>query len=96
MSAADVGALLERAPRWPHALLCWRSSYTLMPSLSQRGILLCVMFSVTTCPNSCHSIDSQFDGRSAFGLLAVMTLPKHTPRKPSPPGIPNVRIAKSC
>ena len=29
------------------------------------------------------------------GLLAVITLPKQTPRKPSPCGMPNVRTAKS-
>ena len=68
-----------------------------MPSLSQRGILLCVLCSVTTWQNSCHSVASQFDGRSPCdaGLLAVITLPKHTPRNPSAPGRPNVRTAKS-
>ena len=29
------------------------------------------------------------------GLFAVITVPKQTPRKPAPPGNPNVRIAKS-
>ena len=56
-----------------------------MPSLSQRGILLCVLWSVTTWQNSCHSTDSQFAGRSPCeaGLLAVMTRPKQTPKIPA-------------
>src|SRR5262249_59439372 len=76
---------------------CFPSSYTEIPSLSHRGILLCVLVSVTTWQNSCHRTDSQFEGFSPCdaGLLAVITRPKQTPRNPSAPGRPNVRTANS-
>ena len=83
--------------RAPQAGLAWRSSYTLMPSLSQRGILFFVSVRVTVWQNSCHSTDSQLAGEGSWvaGLLAVMRQPKHTPRKPGLSGMPKVRTPKS-
>src|SRR3954447_16955305 len=73
------------------------SSYTEIPSLSHRGILLCVLLRVTTWQNSCQRTDSQFEGFSPCeaGLFAVTTRPKQTPSRPSAPGRPNVRTANS-
>ena len=73
------------------------SSYTEIPSLSQRGILLCVLLRVTTWQNSCQRTASQFEGSSPCeaGLFAVITLPKQTPSRPSAPGRPKVRTANS-
>src|SRR4029077_12977117 len=46
---------------WPQAGISFRSSYTEMPSLSQRGILLCVFVSVTVWQNSCQRTASQLE-----------------------------------
>ena len=73
------------------------SSYTEIPSLNHRGILLRVLLRVTTWQNSCQSTASQLDGLAPWlaGLLAVITRPKQTPSSPSAPGRPKVRTANS-
>src|SRR3982751_2242334 len=82
----------------PQVGFACRSSYVEMPSLIQRGILFLVLVSVTVWQNSCQMTASQLVGcaKRDAGLFTVTTRPKHTPRKPSAPGKPNVRISKSC
>src|SRR3954471_19368689 len=81
----------------PHEASCFHSSYTEIPSLSQRGILLLVLHRVVAWQNSCQSTASQFEGCSPCdaGLFAVITRPKQTPSRPSAPGRPKVRTANS-
>ena len=81
----------------PHSGRARFSSYTEMPSVSQRGTRWFDICSVMTCASSCHSVASHWNspGGRAFGESIVTTRPKQAPSAPIMPGRPTLRTAKS-
>jgi hypothetical protein len=67
-------------------------SYSLRPSVNQRGTWFFDSWMAKTCPSSCHSTLPQLNG-SLAGLIAATTWPKHTPWMPMF-GRPLVRTLK--
>ncbi len=68
-------------------------SYSLSPSVNQRGTWFLLIWMAKTCPSSCHSTLPQLKG-PALGLIAASVLPKQTPWIPTL-GSPLVRMLKA-